>query len=246
MPDNTLVVKAFIGLTWDRRKDASGALNPLAPVKGWMLQGEVGYAPPALNAIPFVVFKGQAQGIVPFSIRGHEFTLMGNLRYDHGLPTDTPALPLVERFYAGGDTQVRGYDTDSLKSEIVPSTVSPLPGPNAFRVVPEGGNIRLVNTVELWFPIAKSFLGLPIQWGGSVFWDMGMILDRWDLVKTSDVKHSIGVSVLRLMTPVGALSIEYAYPLVQTLAEERWKTAPWYTHFPGRIHFNWGIPLSLL
>ena len=48
------------------------------------------------------------------------------------------------------------------------------------------------------------------------------------------------------MTPVGPLSIEYAYPLDQTLAEERWKTAPWYSHFPGRIHFNWGIPLSRL
>ncbi|HEY1587698.1 MAG TPA: BamA/TamA family outer membrane protein, partial [Polyangia bacterium] len=246
VPDNTLTVKATVGVTWDRRRDASGALNPLAPVSGWLLQGGVGYAPTGLNANPFFVFTGQAQGILPFRIRGHELTLMGNLRYDHGLPTNTPALPLVERFYAGGDTQVRGYDTDSLKSEIIRTQVSPLPGSAGFRVVPEGGNIRLVNTVELWFPIAKSFLGLGIQWGGSVFWDMGMILDRWDLVKTSDVKHSLGISLLRLMTPVGALSIEYAYPLVQTLAEERWKTAPWYSHFPGRIHFNWGIPLSRL
>ena len=246
VPDETVTFKAIVGLTWDRRTDASGALNQLAPVRGWLLQGSVGYAPPSFNSNPFLVFRGEAQGIAPFHIRGHELTLMANLRYDHGLPTDSPALPLVERFYAGGDTQVRGYDTDSLKSEIIRSQVSPLPGVPGFRVVPEGGNIRLVNTVELWFPIAKSFLGLPIQWGGSVFWDLGMILNRWDLVKTSDVKQSIGVSLLRLMTPVGALSIEYAYPLVQTLAEERWKTAPWYTHFPGRIHFNWGIPLSAL
>jgi outer membrane translocation and assembly module TamA len=89
-------------------------------------------------------------------------------------------------------------------------------------------------------------LGLPIQWAGSVFWDMGLVINRWDLAKTSDLKHSIGISVLRLLTPVGPLSIEYAYPLVQTLAEERGKTAPWYSHFPGRIHFNWGIPLSRL
>ena len=121
-------------------------------------------------------FTGQAQGILPFHIRGHELTLMGNLRYDHGLPTDTPALPLVERFYAGGDTQVRGYDTDSLKSEIIRTQVSPLPGSAGFRVVPEGGNIRVVNTVELWFPIAKTFVGLPIAVGR-----IGLLGPRHDL-----------------------------------------------------------------
>jgi outer membrane protein assembly factor BamA len=235
-----------LGLSWDRRVGADGLLNPLAPVKGWLLQGGVAYAPPLVNATTFLEFSGQAEAIVPFKVRATEFTLMGNLRYDHGLPLDTPALPLVERYYGGGDTQVRGYDTDTLKSEIIRTPVSPLAGDAGFRVVPEGGNIRLVNTVELWFPIAKTFLGLPLQWRGAIFWDMGMIMNRWDLVKKNDVKHAIGISLLRLETPVGPLSIEYAYPLVQTLAEERWKTAPWYSHFPGRIHFNWGIPISRL
>jgi len=245
VPDNTTTFKGIVGISWDRRTGSDNLLNPLAPVKGWLLQGSVQYAPPLLVS-QFFVFKGQAQGILPFKIRGTTFTLMGNVRYDHGLPIDTPALPLVERFYAGGDTQVRGYDTDSLKSEIIRTQVSPLPGDSGYRVVPEGGNIRLVNTVEFWFPIAKSFLGLPLVWAGALFWDMGMVFNRWDLVKGSDVKQSIGISLLRLETPVGPLSIEYAYPLVQTLAEERWKTAPWYSHFPGRIHFNWGIPLSIL
>ena len=245
VPDNTTTIKGIVGIAWDRRVGADGLLNPLAPVKGWFLQGSVAYAP-SFFVSQFLVFKGQAEGIIPFKIRGTTFTLMGNVRYDHGLPIDTPALPLVERFYAGGDTQVRGYDTDALKSEIIRTTVSPLPGDSGFRVVPEGGNIRLVNTVEFWFPIAKSFLGLPLVWAGALFWDMGMVFNRWDLVKGSDVKQSIGISLLRLETPVGPLSIEYAYPLVQTLAEERWKTAPWYSHFPGRIHFNWGIPLSIL
>ncbi|MCU1280912.1 MAG: outer membrane protein assembly factor BamA [bacterium] len=246
VPDNTTTMKGVLGLAWDRRVDASGALNPLAPVKGWLLQGMVAYAPPTLNSNPFLIFSGQVQGILPFRVKSSEFSLIGNLRYDHGLPTDTPALPLVERFYAGGDTQVRGYDTDALKSEIIRTTVSPLPGAAGFRVVPEGGNIRLVNTVDFVFPIAKSFLGLPLQWAGALFWDMGLVINRWDLVKSNDLKHSIGISLLRLVTPVGPLSIEYAYPLTQTLAEERWKTAPWYSHFPGRIHFNWGIPLSRL
>ena len=113
-------------------------------------------------------------------------------------------------------------------------------------MVPQGGNIRVLSTVEVQFPIAKTFLGLPWPWVGALFWDMGAIFDAPNLVQGSDFKHAVGVSLLRILTPVGPLSLEYAYPITQTLAEERWKTNPWYTHFPGRIHFNWGIPLSRL
>jgi outer membrane protein assembly factor BamA len=75
---------------------------------------------------------------------------------------------------------------------------------------------------------------------------VGAIANGLDQLRASDFRNSIGVTVLRILTPVGPLSLEYAYPLNQTLAEERWKTAPWYSHYPGRIHFNWGIPLSRL
>ena len=132
------------------------------------------------------------------------------------------------------------------EAKPLPEDAAPLGGASAFRVVPEGGNIRFLNTVELQFPISKSFLGLPMVWSGALFFDSGAIVNGLDQFRWQDLRHSVGISLLRLITPVGPLSIEYAYPLTQTLAEERWKTAPWYTHFPGRIHFNWGIPLSRL
>jgi outer membrane protein assembly complex protein YaeT len=246
--DKTLIFKVVYGLDWDKRVGADGLPNPLAAVKGWKLSAAVAYAPPLgrFFSTPFFIIEAQAIGMLPIRIRDRDFALTGNFRYDHGIPTDQPALPLVQRFYAGGDTTGRGYDTDTLKSEIVRTAVSPLPGVLGYRIVPEGGNIRMLNTIDFQFPIAKNFLSLPISWAGAVFWDMGAIFNRWDLIKNGDVKHSIGISLLRLLTPVGPLSIEYAYPLTQTLAEERWKTAPWYSHFPGRIHFNWGIPLSRL
>jgi outer membrane protein assembly factor BamA len=245
--DNTLITKVVTGIAWDRRVGADGTLNPLAPVKGWLLSGSFYYSHPNGTApTQFIVASGQAMGMLPFKVRGVEFTLLGNLRYDHGFPIGQTALPLVERFFAGGDTTTRGYDTDSLKAEIVRSSPSPLGGAAGFRVVPEGGNIRFLNTIELQFPIAKTFFGLPLQWMGALFWDVGAIVNGVDQFRWDEFRHSIGVSVLRLVTPVGPLSVEYAYPLTQTLAEERWKTSPWYTHFPGRIHFNWGIPLSRL
>ena len=110
--------------------------------------------------------------------------------------------------------------------------------------MPQGGNVRVLSTVEIQFPIAKTFLGLPFQWVGAVFWDAGAVFDAWNVLGAGDVKHSIGGSFLRILTPFGPLSLEYAYPLSQGPAEERWKSNPWYSHFPGRIHFNWGIPLA--
>jgi len=56
------------------------------------------------------------------------------------------------------------------------------------------------------------------------------------------VKTSVGISLFRLLTPVGPLSLEYAYPLNQSAAEDLWKRDA-LLHFPGRIHFNWGIPI---
>ncbi|HUS66409.1 MAG TPA: BamA/TamA family outer membrane protein, partial [Kofleriaceae bacterium] len=254
--DNTHTAKLTAGVLWDRRTGADNQPNPLMPVKGWLLAASVGWAFPSSvdNAFVnffssenhFVVISGQALGILPFKIRGAQFTLIGNLRYDEGIPINATALPVVERFFAGGDTTTRGYDPDQLKNEIVRSDVGPLADAQAFRVVPQGGNLRILNTVEIQFPIAKTFLGLPWPWVGSLFYDVGAVANAPNLLQGSDFKHAIGISLLRILTPVGPLSLEYAYPITQSLAEERWKTNPWYSHFPGRIHFNWGIPLTRL
>ena len=62
--------------------------------------------------------------------------------------------------------------------------------------------------------------------------------------------RAIGVTLVRLLTQFGPLSLEYAYPLTlpgqeTPLQTERWRSDSWLLHFPGRIHFNWGIPISL-
>ena len=255
VPDNTHTAKFGIGIAWDRRIGVDGQPNPLAPYKGWLLQAQFGWAFP--SSAPgnagvdffssdhnFLVIAAQALFIQPFKLRGQGFSLLANLRFDEGIPLDGPALPAVERYFAGGDTATRGYEPDQLKTEIIRAAVSPLAGASGFRVVPQGGNVRVLSTVEIQFPIAKTFLGLPFQWVGAVFWDAGAVFDAWNVLGAGDVKHSIGGSFLRILTPFGPLSLEYAYPLNEGLAEERWKTNPWYSHWPGRIHFNWGIPLA--
>ncbi len=253
--DSTHTAKFSLGLVWDRRIGIDGQPNPLAPYKGWFLQGLVGWSFPSsapgngfVNFFSsdnnFLVLAAQALFVQPFNIRGNAFSFLANLRYDQGIPFNSPALPTVERYYAGGDTATRGYEPDQLKVEIIRSGVSSIPGATGFQIVPQGGNIRMLSTMEVQFPIAKTFLGLPFPWVGAVFYDVGAVFDGWNVLGTNDIKHSIGMSFLRLQTPVGPISVEYAYPLAQGLAEERWKSNPWYSHFPGRIHFNWGIPMA--
>jgi outer membrane protein insertion porin family len=243
--DNTVIAKLISGLIWDRRVAFDGTPNPLAPDRGWLLQAGLAYAPAPVNN-QFVVLSGQALGILPIPVRKSRLWLVGNLRVDYGIPIGQPALPIVERFFAGGDGQTRGYAQDQLKTELVRTDISPLGDSVGLRVVPQGGNMRILTTVEFVFPIAKTFFGLPLQWSGAVFWDMGAIANSPDLLQGSDFKHSIGISLLRLITPFGPLSVEYAYPLSQSVAEERWKIDAPYYRFPGRLHFSLGFPIQRL
>jgi outer membrane protein assembly complex protein YaeT len=247
IPDDTITAKVVLGAAWDRRIGTLGEPNPLMPAKGWLLSATLGWAEPYLGSDHrFLVISGQAMALAPVRLRSKVFTFIANFRYDEGIPVGESALPVVERFFGGGATATRGFDTDQLKTEIVRGTVAPLGNNEGFRVIPQGGNIRLLSTLEIQFPIANTFIGLPWPWVGAVFYDVGAIFDAPNQVQVSDFRHSVGITLLRVLTTFGPLSLEYGYPINQTLAEQRWKTAPWYSHYPGAIHFNWGIPLSRL
>jgi len=146
----------------------------------------------------------------------------------HGTLEVDPFLDLGRVYHYASDNPVR-------ISQVHPA------GGVGFRIIPQGGNIRFLGTVELQFPVT-TIGSFPLV--GAVFVDAGSIFDSPSLFDFSrDVKFSAGLTILRVLTPVGPLSLEYAYPLTQTLAEEQWKKESWYLHWPGRIHFNWGIPI---
>jgi outer membrane protein insertion porin family len=271
--DQTQAFKLAVGVMWDRRvgfeapalrkRDQPVPTNPLMPVSGFLLSAQATIAlccafAPFTAEGSFLTLTGQAMGLRPFGpelpvqdgwpFGMRRFNFKANLRVNYGIPFARTALPIVERFYAGGDTTVRGYYADQLKVEAIRSPLGPLGGEPAYRVVPQGGNIRLLSTIEWEFAITPKILGWPLV--GAIFLDTGAIFNSWGALGWNDVRFSVGVTLVRLLTQFGPLSLEYAYPLTlpgqeEPLQVERWRSDSWLLHFPGRIHFNWGIPISL-
>lgn len=211
-------------LSWDQRKDASGNLNPLAPTTGFRLEGGAAVAHRwLLGQDTFAKLSGLGQG---FWTRGR-LQLRADGRYDHGIPLGTSVLlPEVERFFAGGDDTVRGFEEDRLATELVAVPVPPLDGgcdpahPTAgglcqIRLLPAGGNIRALATVDAQVTLWQLF-GIPVA--SALFADAGVVTNSWSAVTTSSIRPSAGMA-LRWLLPIGALSVEYAVPLAPHLGD---------------------------
>jgi outer membrane protein assembly factor BamA len=108
------------------------------------------------------------------------------------------ALIEDDRFYAGGEFSVRGYETESLRSTGRPEEEA-----------------LLVLNQELRFPLP--FEGLS----GLLFFDAGQIWDRLGDFGTGLAK-SLGLG-LRVRTPVGLLRFDTAFPLDRRPGDESYK-----------------------
>ncbi len=270
--DRTQSLKLSAGIVWERREglEAPGLrarnrpvpINPVMPYSGFLISGQVTGSlccafEPFDGDGSFIALAFQSMFLKPHGpvLRMEDgwpyhgmrrFNIKLNLRVNYGIPLRRPALPVVERFFAGGDTTTRGYDNDALRAEEVRAPVGSLFGDLGYRVVPQGGNVRILSQIEWEFAISQK---LPWPWVGALFLDTGAVFDGWERLRWNDFRFSVGLSLLRLLTPFGPISLDYAYPLTlpgqePLLQSDRWKQEPAISHFPGRIHFTWGMPLS--
>ena len=99
--------------------------------------------------------------------------------------SDFNKLPSSLRFFAGGDTSIRGFDYESL-------------GPLGNDGAVEGGRYLAVGSVEY----EQMVVG---NWGGAIFSDFGNALNRWD----DPLQYSIGVG-LRWRSPIGLIRVDIA------------------------------------
>jgi outer membrane protein insertion porin family len=104
-------------------------------------------------------------------------------------------LPASERFFAGGDTTIRGFALDSVGA---PNTISP----TGF---PRGGNALVVANAELRLPIWKDL-------GAAVFADGGNVFRRATELDLGELRGSSGFG-LRYRSPIGPIRFDVGFKM---------------------------------
>jgi len=183
--------------------------NRLIPTRGFKFEALTEVAPRSLSFgyadVSFVKLGLRSTVVVPLL---KWLVLRHAIRYDQGFPLgDESLLPKVERYFAGGDTTLRGFKLDRARVETVSNTGFGGPLQDSYvQYRPIGGNLRVVENVDLQFPISP-------PWYGSVFFDNGVVADSFSQLAATSFRHDVGVSPIIIKIPVGDLSFAWAWPL---------------------------------
>ncbi|HSF38558.1 MAG TPA: translocation/assembly module TamB domain-containing protein, partial [Thermoanaerobaculia bacterium] len=145
---------------------------------------------------------GQLNLFRGLGLAGRRFTWAQSFRLGLAKPFRDQDLISDERFYAGGEFSVRGYETESL-------------GPPRFLDDrPLGGEALLVINEELRF-------ALPFDLTGLFFFDAGQVWpDPGDF--GTGLAKSLGLG-LRARTPLGLVRFDAAFPLDRRPQDESYK-----------------------
>jgi outer membrane protein insertion porin family len=198
-------VSAFSGaLTRDTRDDAlepqAGTfVSADATIAARSIGSEVGFTKSFLQGFvyrnlgrPRLVFAGGARiGLA------QPFPRLVPTTDDNGNPTVVAVrdLPASERFFAGGDTTIRGFALDSVGA---PETI-------ASNGIPQGGDAEVVLNAELRAPLYG-----PV--GGVLFVDGGNVFARTADLDLSRLRGSVGFG-LRYRSPIGPIRIDVGFKL---------------------------------
>jgi outer membrane protein insertion porin family len=191
--------------------------NRLVPTRGFRINALAELALPVLSAPlrPFPLDVGD-DTFLKLSVRslsvipiGRFLFLRVGFRFEQGIPLGGESLlPKVERYFAGGDTTIRGYQLDRARVELLQYLDPSLGSGNVYRIDfrPLGGNLRILQNIDLLFPISP-------PWYGSVFIDNGVVADSLDGLSARAFRHGVGVSPLLVRLPIGDVSLAWGWPL---------------------------------
>ncbi len=227
VPISTRLSSVGVSFEYENRTDRNGTLSPLAPERGHRieLQGAF-YEPWLLGQDKFVKVSVAAS---KYHLIGESLLLRADARYDQGFPLGGAVLlPEVERYFAGGDSTVRGYEDERLATEVIQVAVPPFDNISQIRVLPSGGNIRVLGSLDAQLRIYKVL-------ATAVFVDAGMISNTWSSVDRSDIHPSVGIAVARIVTPFGIGALERAIPLNPNLGDN--PRGRWHFSFAARAQF---------
>ena len=227
VPISTRTGSVGVTFEWEQRVDRQHALSPLAAEDGYRFDAQLSMASTKLGGQDdFVKVSAGGSRYLPV---GQSLVLRADVRFDEGFPLNGAVLlPEVERFFAGGDASVRGYNDDRLATEIVQVNVPPIANVRQLRILPAGGNIRVMSSLDAQIRIWRLF-------ATGVFVDAGMIANEWRAVTTDTIRPSIGMALLRIVTPFGVGAAEYAIPLNPVLGDD--PRGRWHISFAARAQF---------
>ncbi len=198
-------------IEWDTRD------NPLAPEKGIFASASAQYAFPAFLAdehflkvqVGATVYKPFWRGFTAVGLR------LGVIEPFSNAP-DIPQnlqIPFAYRFFAGGRTTHRAFNTDNLG----------IPGQTVVDGNPLGGNALILLNLQYRRHIAGEFFA-------EVFVDAGNIWASPSQIALGDIRWGPGLGI-QYRTPAGPLRAEYA-----------WKLNPQPGESSGQFFVSFGVP----
>jgi outer membrane protein assembly factor BamA len=155
------------------------------------LGSEVGFAQTFVGALTFHRLPWQRRTIL--ALAGRVGVAQGFARTVNGSVLDD--LPASERFFAGGDTTVRGFSLDRLGTEETITETG----------FPRGGNGVIVLNAELRFNVWGSL-------GMVGFVDAGNVFLRASDIDLTELRPAAGFGV-RYRSPIGPLRIDLGFNL---------------------------------
>jgi len=184
--------------------------DPLEPQKGAFLSGDATMAARGIgSAVGFT--KTFLQGFVYRNLGKPNLVFAGGARLGlarafvrfvetvdaNGNPQTVAVrdLPASERFFAGGDTTIRGYSLDSVG---VPTTIT-------AKGFPKGGDAEVVLNAELRAPVFGDV-------GAVVFVDGGNVFARAADLDLSQLRGSVGFGA-RYHSPIGPIRVDLGFKL---------------------------------
>lgn len=178
------------GLSYTRTE----ADDPIFARQGWYLFADLHGAERQLLAnTRFLRSYLQLRGVYS---PGWRTRLLGRLELGANFADDFGELPASQRFFAGGDQSVRGYDYESI-------------GPRENDQV-IGGEYLSTFSIELERRLRGS-------WGAAVFVDAGGADEQF----LPELFYGVGAG-LRYRAPIGSLQLDLAHPLSDQDAAQFW------------------------
>ena len=185
--------------------------NKFNPTKGSILVGSIEVA-----GGPFGGDKDFAKFFNSISHYSTIGSFLLELKLRDGVVTtyggNNGAVPVYERFFAGGTYTVRGFKERDI-------------GPKDQSGDPIGGGTLAIANAELTAPIMENLKGAFFVDAGNV-WHVPDSKPRGG-ISSGGIRMGVGVGV-RIKTPIGPVKLDYGFPV--NPADDQSKT--------GRIHFS--------